>query len=96
MKKYYRGIKQDVVEVGLVVAVGDAVLALVESGIDEDAPFWDSTWRDIDDDDLEFALNDSSIMLRVTEYIRLPMIEKLREVLASRRIEKHRIATQGK
>lgn len=90
MKKYYRGIQQDVVEVSLDVVIGDAVLALVESGIDEDAHFWDSAWRDIDDNDLEFALNSSTIMLRVIEYIRLPLNEKLREVLAARRAETQR------
>lgn len=90
MKKYYRAVQQDIDEVGLDVVIGDAVLALVESGIDEDAHFWDSAWRDIDDDDLEFALNSSQVMSQVIEYIRLPMIEKLREVLASRRAETQR------
>jgi len=88
MKRYLRGTEdKQIVQVGFDVVLGDAVLALVESGIDEDAHFWDSAWRDIDDDDLEWALNDSGTMAMMIEYIRLPLVEKLREVLEARRKE---------
>jgi len=87
MKKYYRGVQQDIVEVGIDVVVGDALLALVESGLDEDAHFWANAWHDIDDDDLEFALNNPGTQARIIEYVRLPLIEKLKEALADRRKE---------
>jgi hypothetical protein len=90
--KYLRGSRDaegnaTIVEVGLDVQMGDAVLDLIESGIDEDAHFWGSAWRDLDDDDLEFFLKMPEAQARMIEYIRLPLIEKLREVLAARRKE---------
>lgn len=101
MKQYTKMVKHDdgtmkLVQVHLDVVIGNAILALVESGIDEDAHFWDSNWHDIDDDDLEFALNDSATMLRAIEYIRLPLIEKLNEVLAERREETEREKERGR
>jgi len=76
--------------VGLDVVLGDAVMDLIDSGVDEDAHFWGSGWHEIDDDELEFALNDSSIMLKMSEYIRPLLLDKLREVLAERKAEKAR------
>ena len=81
------GSKYDKVPVGLDVVVGQAIMALVESGISEDAHFWSEKWRDIDEDEIEFVLNDSSMMLKLTEYIRPMLVDKLREVLASLRAE---------
>ncbi len=87
-KKYFRGTEdKQVIQVGMDVVLGDAVLALVESGIDEDAHFWSALWQQIDNDDLEWALNSSTTTSRMFEYIRLPLIEKLKEVLATRRKE---------
>jgi hypothetical protein len=84
------GGKYDKIPVGLDVVVGDAVMDLVESGIDEDAHFWGSSWRDLDIDELEFALNDSTTMLKLGEYIRPMLVDKLREVLADLKAEKAR------
>lgn len=95
MKKYLRGSRDNegnvtLEQVGLDVQVGDAVLELIDSGIDEDAHFWASAWHDLDDDDLEFFLKMPEAQARMIEYIRLPLIEKLREVLAKRREEAKR------
>ena len=84
------GSNYDRIQVGLDVVLGDAVMELIESGIDEDAHFWSSGWHEIDDDELEFALNDSTTMLKLGEYIRPMLVDKLREVLAERKAEKAR------
>lgn len=100
MKKYFvstrrvspapDGSNYDEMQVGVDVILGEAVIELIESGIDEDAHFWGSSWRYLDDDDIEFAINDSTTMLKLTEYIRSTLVEKLHEVLADRKAEKVR------
>lgn len=88
MKKYTRmTTHKQLVDISFDVVLGDAVLSLIESGIDEDAHHWSHHWLDIDNDDLEFALNNPSIQARIVEYIRLPLIELLKEVLKERREE---------
>lgn len=88
MKRYLRSTKdKEIVEVGMDVVLGDCLLALVDSGIDEDAHFWDSAWQELDDDDLEYALNNPMTQAQMIEYVRFPIIEKMREVLTKRREE---------
>lgn len=88
MKCYLRGTKErEIIEVGMDVVLGDCLLALIDSGIDEDAHFWDSAWQDLDDDDFDFAINNPMMQAKMIEYVRLPIIEKMREVLAKRREE---------
>ena len=90
MKQYFRyanGHNMERFQVGLDVVLGDAVLDLIETGIHEDGHFWNESWHEIDDDDLEFAINDSTTMLKLESYIRPALVEKLREVLAKRRKE---------
>jgi hypothetical protein len=91
MKKY----KKQNIEISLDVVVGDAVLSLIESGIDEGTHFWANSWKDIDNDDLEFALNNPSIQARMIEYIRLPLIEHLKKALKERRDETAPIDTNS-
>lgn len=73
-------------QIGLDVQTGDAVLDLIDSGLGEDAHFR-GFWEDFDDDDLEFALNDSQTMAQVMSYVQLPLIEKLKKALEERRAE---------
>lgn len=88
MKKYTRmTTHKQLVNVSFDVVLGDAVLSLIESGIDEGAHHWDHHWHDIDNDDLEFALNNPSIQAHMVEYIRLPLIEHLQRALKERREE---------
>lgn len=95
MKRYLRGTKEkEIIEVGLDVVLGDCLLALIDSGIDEDAHFWDSAWRDLDDDDFEAALNNPMTQAQMIEYVRLPIIEKMREVLTKRREETARHSSE--
>jgi hypothetical protein len=88
MKQYFRGAKErKIVQVGMDVVLGDYLLSLIDSGIDEDAHFWDSAWQDLDDDDFETALNNPMTQAQMIEYVRLPIIERMREVLRKRREE---------
>jgi len=92
-KEYFRATEdKQIVQVGVDVVLADAVLALVESGIDEDAHFWSSDWHEFDDhdDDLERALNNSEMLAMMFEHIKLPLIEKLKQILKERRKETQR------
>lgn len=93
MKRYVRASRDEegnvrFEHVGLDVQVGDAVMQLIEAGIREDAHFWDSVWRDLDDDDLEFFLRMPEAQARMLEYVRPAIVEKLGDVLWRRRAEK--------
>lgn len=77
-----------VVYVGLDTVLGDAVLSLVDSGIDEGAHFWGRAWDELDNDDIEFALNNSATFSKMIEYIRLPLVEKLKGTLEDRKKHK--------
>lgn len=88
MKKYRRmNANNEHIDVSLDVVLGDAVLELVESGIDEDA-HWRGYWHSIDNDDLEFALKTPEIQTCLMEYIRPALMDQLRQVLKSRREHK--------
>lgn len=69
------------------------MLALVDSGIDEDIHFWDNRWHDLEDDDLEVALNDQVEIDKMLAYAKDAIIEQLREALAKRREETARHST---
>jgi hypothetical protein len=86
-KAYFRESGVNIVEINMDVVLGDALLELVDSGIDEGTHFWGSLFRDLDDDDFETAINNPGTQARMIEYVRLPLIEKMKKVLAERREE---------
>lgn len=90
MSKYFRASGGEIVQVGIDVVLGDGLLALVDAGIDEGTHFWNSAWDDINDDDFDVAINDPAAQARMIEYVRLPLIEKMREVLQMRREKQER------
>lgn len=98
MKTYYKasGSHTDskIVEVGIATILGDAIDDLLESGMDEDMHFRGS-WDDIEDDDLETAINNSMIMGQVMEYIRPLILKRLQAALEDRRKEHMMLGYRG-
>lgn len=85
MKRYIRvNDHREFVEVGLDVVLGDCLLELIDSGIAEDS-FFCGPWEGLDDDELEFAINNPMIQAKMFEYCRLPIIEKMKEAIEERR-----------
>jgi hypothetical protein len=85
MKKYFLGETQ----VGFDVILGMAILDLVRSGMHEDAHHR-GFWLDMDNDDLENAINNPSFVSKTIAYIRPGIDDLLREVLESRREDQER------
>lgn len=65
--------------------IGNAVLALIETGLNEHAHFWTDEWRLIKDDELEAALKDKTIKERIIAHISVPVFEKLQKALEARK-----------
>lgn len=102
MKDYFRVSEKkpdgthDFVKVGIDVVLGDALLDLVDSGIDEDAHFR-GAWQQMDGDDANVLamLENPMVQARVIEYVRLALIEKLREAVQDRVKEAERVKAKS-
>jgi hypothetical protein len=67
-----------------------AIMALVESGIDEDAHFWDSSWHEFDDVLLQRVIDEPELLDRVMVRLKPAMLERLQEVVRDRTKERSR------
>lgn len=91
MKQYLRADENhNIVDVGIIEALGDAVMDIVDSGIDEDAHFWGSNWREIDDDDFEAVMKDPALQEQLFERVKSRILESLKQVLELRQEESAR------
>jgi hypothetical protein len=75
------------VEVGLDVVLGEAIVELVEWGVDEDCHFMGTSWRDMTDDELDAAINDPETLQKALVYAQKDIVKRLHEVLEDRRRE---------
>lgn len=74
-------INGEVVDAPADVEIGDAILALIDAGLDEDAHHWDSSWREINTSNLECYLRTPDLQSRVLAYIRPALEERIQRAL---------------